>query len=343
VVLIGFLGLAIDLGHLYNNKGQLQNMADACALSGATALNGTAAGIQLATDRARDLNGNLDNKTEFNNQSVTLAETAVSFSDTLNGTYVDKTTAQGNAANIKFVRVVIPPQQSDIVFAKIIPGIPTSLSFGAEAVAGQLPQTKVCNSLDPFSPTVRDPSDPINFGYTPGYFYELRLSPGASGKNCGEQGIPGSVTGNFQLADPNGCGPSTPCFRDAVINGSNGKCIDPGPSLPTTTGSLGINVEKALQDRFDQDDYLTAGSYNQYAGTRYRRFLRVAFNDGNIPPGGSGNFTVSGFGCFYMATRPLVNPPSSAICLQYAGSCDEAGRPTGNSGKASLTQIVLYR
>ena len=45
VVLIGMMGLAIDLGHAYVNKSQLQNIADACALAGASALNGTAAGI----------------------------------------------------------------------------------------------------------------------------------------------------------------------------------------------------------------------------------------------------------------------------------------------------------
>ena len=44
VVLIGMMGLAVDLGHAYVNKSQLQNIADACALAGASALNGTAGG-----------------------------------------------------------------------------------------------------------------------------------------------------------------------------------------------------------------------------------------------------------------------------------------------------------
>lgn len=35
VVLVGFLGLAVDVGHLYLVKGQLQNAADAAALAGA--------------------------------------------------------------------------------------------------------------------------------------------------------------------------------------------------------------------------------------------------------------------------------------------------------------------
>lgn len=45
VMLIGFLALVIDLGHLYLAKTGLQNAADAAALSGAKQLDGTADGI----------------------------------------------------------------------------------------------------------------------------------------------------------------------------------------------------------------------------------------------------------------------------------------------------------
>lgn len=45
VLLVGFLALVIDLGHLYLAKTGLQNAADAAALSGAKQLNGTALGI----------------------------------------------------------------------------------------------------------------------------------------------------------------------------------------------------------------------------------------------------------------------------------------------------------
>jgi uncharacterized membrane protein len=33
VVLVGFIGLALDLGKLYVSKSELQNRADSCALS----------------------------------------------------------------------------------------------------------------------------------------------------------------------------------------------------------------------------------------------------------------------------------------------------------------------
>ena len=79
VVLIGFMGLAIDLGHAYNNKTHLQNMADSCALAGGSALDGTSAGIQLATDRARDSLSRLANKTEFDMIFILLVESDNSF------------------------------------------------------------------------------------------------------------------------------------------------------------------------------------------------------------------------------------------------------------------------
>jgi len=48
VVLIGFGGLAIDLGRLYIVKTELQNAADAAALGAAKDLNNTAAGVTAA-------------------------------------------------------------------------------------------------------------------------------------------------------------------------------------------------------------------------------------------------------------------------------------------------------
>ena len=347
-VLLGFLGLAFDLGHMYNNKSQLQNMADAAALSGATALNGTSAGIQLAADRARDLNSRLSNKTEFNNAGVTLAETNVSFSTALNGTYVNKTAAQGSPTNIKFVRVVVPPQTTEIFFAKVIPGIPSSSTFGAEAVAGQTPVTKACSGLDPFSPApipLNNTSDP-NFGYIDGQIYEVRLAPGNSGKGCSDYGLPGSVTGNFGLASPAGCGPSVPCFESTLLNSDYTNCVSINGPLPTDTGNGGRAILNIIQDRFrqdtDQNTYQNYAAYGLAGLGNDRRKIKVAFNNGVIP-NGNHPYTVAGFGCFFMNVMPDPHPPSSAICMQYIGSCDlgSGGETVGNS--ASLTKIVLFR
>lgn len=57
VMLVGFLALVIDLGHLYIAKTELQNGADAAALAGAKQLNGTAAGVTSAITMAQQLAG----------------------------------------------------------------------------------------------------------------------------------------------------------------------------------------------------------------------------------------------------------------------------------------------
>lgn len=51
-VLVGMLGLVLDLGHLFVAKTELQNAADAAALSGARELDGTMAGLLQAEIRA---------------------------------------------------------------------------------------------------------------------------------------------------------------------------------------------------------------------------------------------------------------------------------------------------
>ena len=353
VVLLGFMGLAIDLGHAYNNKSQLQNMADACALAGATALNGTPEGIQLATDRGRDLNGNLSNKTEFNAQTIALAESDVSFSDTLNGTYHDKAWAQGTPTTVKFVRVVIPPQPSQVVFAKLIPGIPDVINFGAEAVAGQHILTEVCNGLDPFSPEAIDPNDTVNFGYQEGLTYMIRLATNGqgSGDTCEDAGFTNVVSGKFGFAnvDPTcgGGGQGQNCFSNSLLNGSNRRCVGVNGTIPVQTGNFGINVIQDLRTRYNQDtdtlshtksDYLLAPN----GWPNYRRVLRVAFNAGPPGPGGSVDYTILGYGCFWMASLPAAKP-AAPICIQYFGQCTDSGVPTGNNNSASLTQIVLFR
>ena len=64
-VMIGFVGLALDLGKLYVVKSELQNSADACALAAAQALTGTT-GQQLAIGEAAGLTTAGDTRSCFN-------------------------------------------------------------------------------------------------------------------------------------------------------------------------------------------------------------------------------------------------------------------------------------
>lgn len=360
VALLGIIGLAIDIGHAYVNKSQLQNIADACALAGASALNETAAGIVEAQSRATDSGSNLNNKFEFNRKPLAIDNSWVTYSISLNGPWVSGATAQGLPAGIKFVKVAIPAtQQSDVIFGSLIPGVSNVINLGAEAVAGRAAQNQACEGvLDPFAVPpgpnggLGDPTG--NFGYVPGHVYEVRFSPGSSGKNCSSTFPLTSTTGNFGFADPDGCGPNVTCLRNALLDPNpGGNCVQISvEALDTTTGNMGNAALKAMQDRFDQDTnsatYTTLAAYNSgyvNSATNGRRIVMVSMTDGYVPPGHSGQYNVEGFGCFFMADRPDASPPSSAICLMYVGNCGIVG-PQANSGSSSapsLTKTVLFK
>ena len=102
LVIMGFVGLAIDIGRVLVVRGELQNAADACALAASLELNGG----QNATQRA-SLAGRYTaskNFKDFQSGVVTISAADVTFSPTLTGTYL----AAGNGASSasRFVRCV---------------------------------------------------------------------------------------------------------------------------------------------------------------------------------------------------------------------------------------------
>jgi hypothetical protein len=366
VFMLGMIGLAFDIGQAFANKSQLQNVADASALAGASALDGTAVGIIEAEHRATDAGGFLDNKMAFNTQAVPISPTEVTYSVMLDGPWLDRTNAEASAPTIRFVRTQLLNRPSPVFFGKLIPNVSNVLNLGVEAVAGQEPLSQVCRGLDPFSPAPIGGGGAPYFGYVPGTYYELRLSPGQSEikgnghDGCSDYGLGGCVTGNFGLADSGLCGVSMPCWADTIINGSMNACVQTGTgTLRATTGKAGKPVIDALLERYMQDndktEYYGAFTPGQWSaefdlyqartklsagGTPYRRIIRTAFNDGNIPSG-AGYYNVQGFGCFWMVIEPHNHPPSDAVCMMFVGECDTSGTPTGTN--PSITKLVLFR
>lgn len=132
IAMLGLLlatGLAVDISHFYTAKAELQNAADAAALAAASQLNSTSGGIKLATSEAtKSLN-----EYDFKNL-VTLSSADVTFSNNLNGSYVDSATAQGNPTQMRFVKVTIPPKPVGVAFSSVVLG--QTKTIGATATAG---------------------------------------------------------------------------------------------------------------------------------------------------------------------------------------------------------------
>ncbi len=122
-------GLAIDVSHFYTAKAELQNAADAAALAAASQLNSTSGGIKLAVVEATKPMNKYDFKS-----NVAIGAADVTFSKNLNGPYISQASALAVPAEIRFVKVAIPPKPVGVSFAALTLGPNKNIS--ASAVAG---------------------------------------------------------------------------------------------------------------------------------------------------------------------------------------------------------------
>ena len=139
VLIFLMIGMAIDLSRVYMVRAELQNGADAAALSAAKELNGGTTGIDDAIARAQAVL----NTHGFAKSGVQVA--TVSFASTLDqdpylAAYdssdpaVNATAAKAVAANIKYVKVTTRPVSMTVLFA--VQALGTTNTQSREAVAG---------------------------------------------------------------------------------------------------------------------------------------------------------------------------------------------------------------
>ncbi len=131
VVLVGFIGLALDGGHLYLTKTELQNAADACALAASFELTpDTSGSISGPAFGRADLAGRYvaqKNRVDFQNTTISGGEIVVEFGESLStgGTWRTKDAATGNS---EFVRCTITRGGIATWFMQV-------LGFGDQTVA----------------------------------------------------------------------------------------------------------------------------------------------------------------------------------------------------------------
>jgi len=221
-------GLAVDISHLYLVRTELQNAADAAALAGASALNGHPAGIDQAEVLARQSL----NKYEFNKKTISPDGLTVEYSRNLEGSYVSATGARGDAANIRFVRVTLPPSSVGTTFSSMVLGPAVDLS--AKATAGMsVPLNIVCDYL-PI--TAIDAEDGDERRFTKGNSYTIRLPPGDA-----------IEPGNYQILAIDGPGGADDRvgLGDGVRN-----CLGAGSYVKTKPGVTSGAVRQGVNTRF---------------------------------------------------------------------------------------------
>lgn len=170
VVLIGMLGLVLDLGHLYVTKTELQNAADAASLSGAKELNGKVTGINNAINRAIEAAG----RNKFNLHSSTLVITA---SNIRVGACpsagcmvaISTITTDALAADKTFLEVNTGSHGLGTWFAQVLSSVNSNMATSAVAVAGKY----VANITPIAICRMPDPGTTNEFGYERGISYKV--------------------------------------------------------------------------------------------------------------------------------------------------------------------------
>lgn len=199
-VLIGFAGLAVDLGRFFVIKSELQNAMDACALAAASQLrpgqnNPNALDRAVAYGRVfttggvseNPLEGNIEairNRVNFQGQTVNVQPENITFATQLEGPYQSQGASDPNTA--AFAQCNLPLADLPIFFFRVLNPLLSTQTVSARAVATLAPSASAC--AIPLA--VCRQSMGTNFGITVGQW--LMRPPG----NPGSYG-----TGNFGWID----------------------------------------------------------------------------------------------------------------------------------------------
>ena len=312
VILLGILGLAVDLARMYITRNELQAFTDGSSIAAAFELDGTQAGL----DHARTVATNYPNKWNF--QLASPQNITVTFASAAGGPYV---AVPASASGVKFVRV----NADGLVTLYFLPGysqmpapgmllwaISRQQLLNAVATSGQFGINSFRENLLPYSPDSPNPADP-NWGFTPGKMFTLRWPPPGQ-RDQKNDWCDGDEVLNFQSPSSaaqrgfidigEGAGGNGSAFiRDAIVNNVQTHPLAVGDQIIGAPGNRGTESD-ALRERYGQDADSTSQTYAEYMAKindpsyvgplgNGRRFVVVPIND-------PATDTVLGFAGFFL-------------------------------------------
>lgn len=351
-VMIGMVGLAIDVGRMFVYKSELQAFVDNAAMAAITKMDGTQAGVQAANALALigPDGASLPNKVNFD--STTISTVTTGYATSFGGTYDDYATASAASTNnYRFLKVTAT-QNVALTFLPVLPGISTLYAVSASATSGQQATSSLTNGgLLPFAPDAHNQADTTNFGLTPGTEYSLKWNSGNTASCPGDAGFipPGNPPSEHGFVDI-GEGNSNSRVRSAIISGgypnasSNPSSLARGDSLGGVPGNRGASIFNALATRAAQDTDDTSTSYAQYVagGTgNGRRIVTVAIGGTWTGNGSNAATTILGFANFFLDTTYAGS--SGGICATYIGPANTSGSSSGGTDGTKIYSNVLYQ
>lgn len=323
VVLIGCLGMAVDLGRMYLIKSEAQNFVDSTALRAAATLDGTTNGILRAASFAPQTSERFD----LASRSFTNVRTE--FAQTVAGPWYESSSAPSRS---RFVRVSTR-LQVPMYFMTLVTGSRNGTVFAA-GTGAQVEKRTFTEGVFPFSPFAHSKIGP-HFGLVPGQFYTLRwpAKPKLGGNICAGDNVQ-SVIDTAQAAGAEERGfieaSSSDIIRRTIINDYQSVTRTIGDLVDLTGGTKQTQLD-ALTTRINQDTDNLSQTYSQYQSSGYgngRRLVAVPINDGGTPLGV--NHRIVNIALFFLSpTGKYGNGGAQPWCAQYVGAYVEGSSTKG--------------
>ena len=345
VVLFLMLGLCIDVSRIYMIRAEMQNAADAAALSAARELNSGDTGIDAAVTRAI----NIVNTQGFEKFGVTITAANVEFSSNPNGPFISATAAKVDTTvpTIRYVRVTTNTTSTAILFgvaalgsthaesrsavAGMSRGINTICDFFPIAVALPTPTPSASPAPWPAPNTV------MTLTFTEGTNNSVTLAPQdyvilevpeLSGNGASETAhLTAGLTSICQTLNVN-----VPFHMTPSSNKNNGpKQITDGvntrfdieangygnPKLDATNFPPDTNIAENIT--FDDYDNGKITEDPDHPGEEDRRIMLVPIVEPKTYTGTPASAKTIKFGAFFLKKRSVVKNP----CSKAADGCAE--------------------
>jgi Flp pilus assembly protein TadG len=356
LLLMLMVGLTIDISRIYMIRDELQNAADAAALTAARELNGGTGGIDQAVNQAMNVIGN----TQGLQTKTGVAIASVTFAANLNDDpYLGVTAAKGVASTIRFVKVTTASTSTTMLFASRALG--GTVAQTGQAVAGMSVELGGVCDFYPAAVGLLNPNP------TPGTLMTLKFAQGSGNTATIHDmdyivlDVP-CISGNgdqetARLAAGEPCSCNTiggSIHMTPSSNFGNGGSAA-GDGMNTRFGTYANGYGNSLvPSTFPSDTNTTEGiTYTQYSnsspteGNDRRLVIAPIIAPGDYPADTDGR--ILGWGKFFLKNRMFVdngncanNPPCGYMTVEYIGKANIGSNGTVSCG-SGVTTAVLYK
>ena len=356
VVLMVMVGLTIDISRIYMVRSELQNAADAAALTAARELNGGSGGIDDAVNQATNVianNQGLQTKIDVNIATIEFAENLD------DNPYMSAAAAKADPADIRFVRVTTETTSTTILFA--VRALGETHTESRSAVAGKSVELASLCDFFPAAVGLDIPKPP------PGTLMTLKFAQGTgTTANIHDMDyivldVP-CITGNGEVETAK-LAAGEPCACAGLgdnINmtpssnfGNGGRAV--GDGMNTRFGTYANGYANSLNASSYPSDTNTSTSitHDQYvnsnptAGNDRRVVVAPVIAPGDYPANTNGK--ILSWGKFFLRTKMSApngncanNPPCGYMTVEYLGEATLGATGIVSCG-SGLTTAVLYQ